>query len=143
MLYVWLLVLLVCIIVEFVTMGLTTVWFAGGALIALLAAALNVPVAIQVALFLGVSILLLIFTRPIAVKYFNKDREKTNAESLIGQQAVVTEDIDTLQAKGVVVVNGLEWSARTSEPNGSIPKDSIVVIEEIQGVKLVVRKKEA
>ena len=142
MLYVWLLVLLVCIIVEFVTMGLTTVWFAGGALIALLAAALNVPVAIQVALFLGVSILLLIFTRPIAVKYFNKDRIRTNAESMIGRQAIVISEINNLEGIGQVTVSGMEWSARSMGEDVVIPVGAVVIVRAINGVKLIVEPKE-
>ena len=140
-LYVWLLVLLVCIIVEFVTMGLTTVWFAGGALVALLAAALNVPVAIQVALFLGVSILLLIFTRPIAVKYFNKDRIRTNAESMIGRQAIVISEINNLEGIGQVTVNGMEWSARSIN-DVEIPVGEVVIVRAINGVKLIVEPKQ-
>lgn len=139
----WLLIFVVLLVIEILTMGLTTIWFAGGALAAFLVGIAGLGMVAQVVVFIIVSLVLLFLTRPIAVRFFNKDREKTNVESLIGQQAVVTEDIDTLQAKGVVVVNGLEWSAKTSEPNGFIPKDTVVVIEEIQGVKLIVRKKEA
>jgi membrane protein implicated in regulation of membrane protease activity len=87
-------------------------------------------------------VLLLVATRPVAVKYFNGDRQKTNAESLIGQQALVLEDIDTLHAAGRVEVNGQEWSARTEEANGFIPKDKVVKIEGIRGVKLIVKAKE-
>ena len=139
----WLLIFVVLLVIEILTIGLTTIWFAGGALAAFLVGIAGMGIVAQVVIFIFVSLVLLFLTRPIAVRFFNKDREKTNVESLIGQQAVVTEDIDTLQAKGVVVVNGLEWSAKTSEPNGFIPKDTVVVIEEIQGVKLIVRKKEA
>lgn len=139
----WLLIFVVLLVIEILTMGLTTIWFAGGALIAFVVGILGMGTIVQIVVFVIVSLVLLFLTRPYAVKYFNKDRKKTNAESLIGQQAVVTEEINTLQAKGVVVVNGLEWSARTRESNGCIPKDSIVVIEEIQGVKLIVRQKEA
>ena len=89
-----------------------------------------------------VSVLLLVMTRPIAVKYFNQERQKTNAESLIGQNALVTEDIDTLQAVGRVEVRGQEWSAKTDEPDGRIAKNTVVVVEGIQGVKLIVRVKE-
>lgn len=81
----WLVLLIVCIVIELPTMGLTTIWFAGGALVAILAALLHVPVFLQVILFLLVSLLLLFFTRPIAVKYFNKDRVKTNVESMVGR----------------------------------------------------------
>ena len=142
MLYVWLLVLLVCIIVEFVTMGVTSVWFVGGVLIALLAAALNVPVAIQVSLFLGVSILLLIFTRPIAVKYFNKDRIRTNAESMIGRQAIVISEINNLEGIGQVTVSGMEWSARSMGEDVVIPVGAVVIVRAINGVKLIVEPKQ-
>ena len=139
----WLLIFVVLIVIEIFTMGLTTIWFAGGALAAFAAGIIGLGTIVQIIVFVIVSLVLLFLTRPIAVKYFNKDREKTNADSLLGQQAVVTEEVDTLQAKGVVVVNGLEWSAKTKEPNGIIEKDAIVIIDEIQGVKLIVRKKEA
>ncbi len=89
-----------------------------------------------------VSIILLILTRPVAVKYFNKDRTKTNAESLIGQHGLVLEEVDTLKSTGRVEVNGQEWSAKTDEPDGYIGKNTVVVIDGIQGVKLIVREKE-
>lgn len=141
MLYVWLLILLVCIIVEFISMGLTTVWFAGGALVAIIAAALHVPIAFQVALFLIVSILLLIFTRPIAVKYFNKDRIRTNAESMIGRQAIVISEINNLEGIGQVTVNGMEWSARSMDDT-EIAVGEVVIVRAINGVKLIVEPKQ-
>ena len=135
----WLAIFVILLIIEIVTMGLTTIWFAAGALFAFLTALLGLN---QILVFLVVSILLLVLTRPIAVKYFNQERQKTNAESLIGQQALVLEDIDTLQSAGLVEVRGQEWSAKTDEPNGRIAKNKVVVIEGIQGVKLIVREKE-
>ena len=137
----WLVVFVVLLIVEIATMGLTTVWFAGGALISFLAAYMGLGVVVQVALFLIVSILLLVLTRPIAIKFFNQERQKTNAESLIGQKAVVKETIDTIQATGRVEVNGMEWSAKTEESE-IIEADTIVMIKGIQGVKLIVEKEE-
>lgn len=136
----WLAALIVLLIVEFLTMGLTTIWFAGGALIALIAALCGAPLWLQIVLFIVVSIVLLLVTRPIAMKYWNKDRIKTNAESLIGQTALVTEEIDNLKAQGVVTVNGNEWTARSAD-NRLIPKDAVVIIKEIQGVKLLVEEK--
>ncbi len=136
----WLAALIVLLIVELLTMGLTTIWFAGGALIALIAALCGAPLWLQIVLFIVVSIVLLLVTRPIAMKYWNKDRIKTNAESLIGQTALVTEEIDNLKAKGVVTVNGNEWTARSAD-NRLIPKDAVVIIKEIQGVKLLVEEK--
>ena len=138
----WLAIFVILLIIEIVTMGLTTIWFAGGALAAMVAGLIGFGTGIQILVFLVVSVLLLVLTRPIAVKYFNQERQKTNAESLIGQQALVLEDIDTLQAAGLVEVRGQEWSAKTDEPNGKIAKNKVVVIEGIQGVKLIVREKE-
>ena len=138
----WLIVFIILIVIEIFTMGLTTLWFAGGALAALLMAFIGLSLPVQVGVFIIVSVILLVVTRPIAVKYFNKERLKTNADSLIGQQALVLQDVDTLHAAGLVEVNGQEWSARTEEPNGFIPKDRIVLIEGIRGVKLIVKAKE-
>ena len=138
----WLVLFIIMLIIEIITMGLSTIWFAGGALVACLAGVIGLGTIMQILVFLVVSILFLVMTRPIAVKYFNRDRQKTNAESLIGQQAIVLEDIDTLKAAGRVMVGGLEWAAKTNEPNGKIKKDSVVVVEGIQGVKLIVKEKE-
>ena len=138
----WLGLFVILLIIEIFTMGLTTIWFAGGALAAFVAGWLGFGLPVQIGVFAVVSVLLLVLTRPIAVKYFNQERQKTNAESLIGQHGLVVEDIDTLQAKGVVEVKGLEWSAKTDEPDGKIPKNTVVVIDGIQGVNLIVRARE-
>lgn len=137
----WLIVFVILLVVEIATMALTTVWFAGGALAAFLAAYIGFGVVVQVLVFLIVSILLLVLTRPLAVKFFNQERQKTNAESLIGQKAIVKEEINTLQTTGRVEVNGMEWSAKTEESE-IIEADTIVMIKGIQGVKLVVEKEE-
>ena len=102
----WLAIFIVLLIIEIATMGLTTIWFAGGALIAFCAGLVGFGLGVQIGVFVIVSILLLILTRPIAVKFFNQERQKTNAESLIGQHALVTEDIDTIKAKGRAVLSG-------------------------------------
>ncbi|MBQ8807485.1 MAG: NfeD family protein, partial [Bacteroidaceae bacterium] len=103
---IWLIIFVVCIAVEIATMGLTTIWFAGGALIASVVAAIGGPIWLQVVLFFVVAFILLYFTRPIAVKYFNKDRVKTNVESMIGKQAIVISEINNLQGIGQVTVGG-------------------------------------
>ncbi len=136
---IWLVLLIVAIVAEVLTMGLTTIWFAGGALVAIFAAILNAPVWLQVVLFLVVSLVLLIFTRPVAVKYFNKDRIKTNAESLVGRQAIVTVEIDNLQGIGQVTVGTQEWSARSYDNGIRIPVGTVVDVLAINGVKLMVR----
>ena len=138
----WLAIFIVLLIVEIATMGLTTIWFAGGAIMAFLVGIVGFGTGIQIGVFIVVSIVLLVLTRPLAVKYFNQERQKTNAESLIGQQALVTEDIDTIKAKGQVEIRGQIWSAKTDEPDGKIAKNTVVVVNGIQGVKLIVRARE-
>ena len=138
---IWLIVFVACIVIEIITMGLTTIWFAGGALIAAVAAALNAPLWLQIVLFIAVSLALLYFTRPVAVKYFNKDRVRTNAESLVGKQAIVISEIDNLQGIGQVTVGGQEWSARTTIEGITLPVGSVVIIRAISGVKLMVEEK--
>ncbi len=137
---IWLLLFVVLIAIEIATLGLTTIWFAAGALVATIAAAFNAPVFIQIALFIFVSLVLLIFTRPVAVKYFNKDRIKTNAESLVGRQAIVISEIDNLQGTGQVTVGGQEWSARAAEDRGKIALGAVVEVQGIKGVKLIVKE---
>lgn len=138
----WLVLFVVFLIVEILTLGLTTIWFAGGSIVAFIMALAGFGIPVQVLVFLAVSIVLLVFTRPLAVKYFNQERQRTNAESLIGQRAIVTERIDTIHTVGKVEVNGQEWSAKTDEPDEVIDANTIVSIEGIQGVKLIVKPKE-
>ena len=137
---IWLIIFVACIVVEIITMGLTTIWFAGGSLIASVAAAIGAPLWLQIVLFVAVSLVLLYFTRPIAVKYFNKDRVKTNAESLVGKQAIVISEIDNLQGIGQVTVGSQEWSARTTRDGITLPVGSVVIIRAISGVKLLVEE---
>ena len=139
----WLILFVVLVVIEIATLGLTTIWFAGGSIVAFILAIVGFSLPVQIVAFLVSSILLLVLTRPIAIKYFNPERKLTNAESLIGQKAVVIETVDTLHNVGRVEVNGQEWSAKTDEPHEVIEKDAVVSIEGIQGVKLIVRLKEA
>lgn len=137
---IWLGVLIVLLLVEIFTLGLTTIWFAGGALLAFVAAEFGAPLPVQIVLFLVVSLVLLIFTRPVALKYFNAKRTKTNSESLVGKKAVVTKEIDNSAAVGEVMINGLVWTARTPEFSGNIAEGSTVTIKAIDGVKLIVEE---
>ncbi|MBR3808252.1 MAG: NfeD family protein [Lachnospiraceae bacterium] len=136
----WLVVLIVCLVVEFSTMGLTSIWFAGGALLSMIIALIGGPLWLQVLVFLVVSIVLLIFTRPVAAKYFNKNRTKTNVDSIAGRQAIVTEKIDNLQGVGQIVTNGMEWTARSLD-DSVIEEGAVVTIEKIEGVKAIVKMK--
>lgn len=136
----WLLLAAIFIIIEIVTLGLTTIWFAGGAFIAAIAGALGANLAIEILCFVVVSVLLLVFTRPIAVKHLDANTEKTNAEALVGQNAVVLSEIDNLKGTGQAKVDGMEWTARALNDSVIIPKGATVKIVEIQGVKLIVEE---
>ena len=140
MVVVWLVILILAICIEVGTMGLSSIWFAGGALLAVIAAALSLPIWLQILLFLAVSIVLMVFTRPIAVKYFNKDRVRTNVESMIGRQAIVISEIDNLQGIGQVTVGGQEWSARSENEEKRMAVGSVVEVVAVNGVKLIVRE---
>ena len=139
MITLWLVVLIVSIGVEVATLGLTSIWFAGGAVVAVIVAAVHGPVWFQILLFFAVSLLLLFFTRPIAVRYFNRDRVRTNVESMIGRQAIVTSEIDNLQGIGQVTVGGQEWSARTEGDGLNLQPGTVVDIVAVNGVKLIVK----
>ena len=127
----------VLLLIEILTLGLTSIWFAGGAVLAAAAAFLGAPLLLQMVIFVAASCLLFVFTRPLAQKYLNSSVEKTNVEAMIGQHGIVKEAIDNNHGKGLVYVNGMDWSARSL--NGEeISEDTEVVIHKIQGVKLIV-----
>ncbi len=138
---VWLIITVILIAVEIVTLGLTSIWFAGGALIAGLISLTGVHWLVQILVFAVVSTILFVFTRPIATKHFMKNIEKTNVDSLIGKEGVVKQDIDNIEAKGVVKLNGMDWTARSVDGT-KIPAGDKVVVDSIDGVKLMVVKKE-
>lgn len=138
--FMWLAVVAVLLVIEAITVGLTTVWFAGGALVAAIASWLGAGQVVQWILFVAVSLVLLIFTRPLAVKYMNRDVSRTNVDSLIGKRAVVIQEINNLAQTGQVKINDLEWMARTKDDGCTIPQKAVVVIREVKGVKLIVEE---
>ena len=138
---IWLGILAVLLIIEGLTTALTTIWFAGGALAAAVAAGFGAGIVPQLLLFFAVSLVLLFFTRPVALKLMNKDTEKTNVNSFPGKTAVVIQKIDNLAQTGQVRINDIEWLARTPDDNVTIPEGTVVVIKEVHGVRLIVEKK--
>lgn len=138
----WLIVLAVLLIIEIVTLGLTTIWFAGGALIAFLLSLFYDNLIIELVVFFLISLVLLFFTRPLAVKYFNTKRVKTNYESLIGREGKVTQTIDNFNQTGEVILNGQEWTARALDDRSIIEPGKRVIVNKISGVKLIVDVKE-
>lgn len=138
----WLILFIALLVIEIITLGLTTIWFAGGALAAFVFSLMEVPPVVQWAVFCAVSLILLFATRPWAVRYFNSQKkEKTNIDSLIGKTAVVTSTISNLEGKGEVYVNGLTWTARAGEDSVVIEEDTHVTVVAVQGVKLIVEVK--
>ena len=124
-------------ILEAATVNLVSLWFIAGALVSFIAALVGAPLWLQVLLFFAVSIVLLAALRPLVKKYVAPRVTRTNADSLVGQEAVVTETIDNLNAQGQVKVNGMYWTARSTDST-LISQGATVVIRSIQGVKVLV-----
>ena len=133
----WLIALIVLVVGEVVTVGLTFIWFAVGALGGLITAVLGGPIWLQLVAFLALSGLTLALVRPFAAQFLKTSRTATNADRVIGQTAVVVEPIDNVEGKGQVNVSGQVWSAR-SEHNVVIPSGTEVKILRIEGVKVFV-----
>lgn len=135
---IWILAAGLLAIIEAFTLGLTTIWFAGGAVCASAAAMFGAPVIVQIAVFLAISVLLLVITRPIVKRRLNDRTEKTNVEAIIGQEGIAEEDISQY-VNGQVRADGKIWSA-TCE-TGEIKKGKVVIIKSIKGVTLTVEEK--
>lgn len=135
----WLILFVIFAALELVSLGLTCIWFAVGALAACVTSLITDNWIIQAIVFIIVTVVVLIFLRPIAIKYINNKAEKTNVDSLIGKKVKVLEDIDNVNVKGKVSINGMEWTARSAEGN-IIKKDTLVEVMEIEGVKVIVKE---
>ncbi|MBE6686259.1 MAG: NfeD family protein [Ruminococcaceae bacterium] len=140
MLYVWIAAIAVFVVLELLTPQLICIWFAIGSVSALVAEKLGASEWVQFAIFAGVSLVALIITRPLYNKYVKSNTVATNSDRLIGMEAVVTEDIDNMEAKGSVKVAGQIWSAKSTK-GLPIKKESIVIVDSIEGVKLSVTEK--
>ena len=136
---VWLVLLLLFAGGEAATVGLTSIWFAAGSLVALIAALLGGALWIQITLFLAVSLLCLAAVRPLAKRHLNNQVVHTNADRAIGQEAQVIEDIDNIQGRGAVIIHGVTWTAR-SEDGEPIPTGTLVKVLRIEGVKVYVER---
>lgn len=134
----WLIVIVATLVIEAMTAGLTTIWFSAGALAALTASYLGISFPLQIIIFIVISITALIFTRPLVKNKIHKNKVKTNADMVIGKQAIVVETICPIEGKGQVKVDGKIWSAK-SENSENILKDELVTIEKIEGVHLIVK----
>lgn len=139
MLYVWIGVLVAAVIIEAATSDFVAIWFFPAALVSLILSLFDVPVWLQILLFVLVGLALVIATRPLCRKLLKCKGEKTGAEALIGKTCIVTEEIRNIDEVGEVKVGGLCWSARAEDEERVIAVGEHVEIVEIKGVKLIVK----
>lgn len=136
----WFCIMTLCIIIETVTFSLTTIWAAISALFMIFLSLTKIPFLVQVLIFLLVAIALVFFTRPFAIKKLHIGKTKTNVESLVGQEVVVTKDITTIKKGEAKTLDGVIWMSK-SKDNGNIAKDTICIISEIEGNTLLLSVK--
>ena len=136
---VWLIAMIALLVVEGLVPGLISIWFALGALAALVSALLHAPLWLQIVWFLVVSIAALALTRPLAKKYINSKTQPTNADMLIGRECLVRENIDNVLGTGAVSVDGKVWTARTESDDTKAQEGSRAVVVRIEGVKIIVK----
>mgnify|MGYP000554873144 FL=1 len=136
----WVAALVVFLIVEAVTAGLVSIWFVFGSLVALICAALGAAVWLQIFWFVIVSVATLVLTRPLVKRYVDSRSVATNADRSIGRTAVVTERIDNLAAAGAVKLDGVVWTARSTDDAVAIETGERVTVRAIEGVKLIVER---
>ena len=140
---IWVALIILFAAIEIATVGLTSIWFVGGALAALLCYALGLGVAWQIVVFFAVSLVLLFFTRPWAMKYLKPHLIKTNYEEAVDKNVCITETVDNLKGTGTAVLNGQEWTARAYEDGKVFEPGMIVKVKEIRGVTLYVGESDA
>ncbi|MBP3841410.1 MAG: NfeD family protein [Bacilli bacterium] len=138
MLTVWFVIFILLLLIELFTVNLVTIWFAIGALASIVSTYFTDNVIIQIVVFLVVSILMLIILKPLTKRFKIKHVVATNLDRVIGMEAIVTEEISKNKV-GEVRVDGKKWSAVSNE---TLPKDTIVKVQKIEGVKLIVKKED-
>ena len=138
---IWLAAMIILLVVEAMAPGLVSIWFAIGALAAMISSMFKAPIWLQLIWFIVVSIVSLLLTRPLAKKYVNSRAVPTNADMAVGQDCIVTEAIDNVLGTGAVTVGGKVWTARMAETDGKAAKGAILRVVRIEGVKLIVEEK--
>ena len=134
---VWLGLMIVFLIIEAITVGLATIWFAAGALAAMISAILGGGLIAQIVLFFMVSFVLLLFTRPVAMKYFNGNKIRTNYEDAIDKTVRITERVDNTGGTGKAVLNGQEWTVRMQKAHMVLEQGALARVAAVEGVKLI------
>ena len=136
--WVWVAVTIICIVIESLTLSLTTIWFGISSFVLVFLAFTPIPFGAQMFIFVALALVLLIFTRPVVKQKLNQKKIATNYERIIGQIALVTKKITALD-KGSVKINGMEWTAAVKE-DITLEEGSKCIIEEIAGVTVYVNK---
>lgn len=136
---VWLVLAICFAIAEAATMGLVSIWFASGSLVAMVASMLHAPLWLQITLFLVTAAVTLVLTRNLAKQQFNQERERTNADRVVGMEAIVTETVDNDKPTGQVRAGGQIWTARSLRET-VIPVGAKVIVRDIRGVKAMVEE---
>ena len=139
---IWIALIIIFAVVEIITVGLTSIWFAGGAVVALLVDAAGLGTVWQFAAFVVVSVILLVFTRPFAMRFINTRRLKTNYEGIIGKTIRISQKVDNIGQTGMAVVNGTEWTVRSEQDDVILEPGTLAKVVNISGVKLIVKKYE-
>lgn len=138
---IWILGIIVFIILEAVTYQLVSIWFALGALGGLIASFTGVNFYVQMAVFIAVSFIFILCLRPVTMKFFKPKNVETNARSLVGKEVLITSDVDNIEGLGEGKIDGKVWTVRSVD-NSAIAKGETAVIENIEGVKLIVKRKD-
>ena len=136
--FIWLAVAVIAAVVEAAVPALVSIWFVPGSILALVASLLGGPLWLQMALFVGATVLAIVFTRPLARRLQKNAPASTNADRVLGATAVVTEEVNNLLGQGRVTVMGNSWAARTLSPEGALSPGQEVTVVRIEGVKLIV-----
>lgn len=142
MTYFWIAIILLAIVVEAMTADLVAIWFMPAAAVAMVLSLLQIPLWIQIAVFFVLVVVFLILSQKLLKKYLKRRPiENTNAAALVGKTAIVTERVSNEAQTGAVRVGGLVWSARAASDEVILEKDTLVVVREISGVKLICEPK--
>lgn len=136
----WIIIMVVLLAIEALTMNLTTIWLAVGALVAFFFTLAGAGGVMQFGVFVVVSTIMVVFTRPIVKKYVSGHYQKTNSDSLVGRTARIIEPVNNKLETGTAFLDGKEWSVRTENDNVTLNEGEIVTVREIKGVKLIVSK---
>jgi len=140
--WLWCILIVICLVLETITLAMTTIWFACGGIAALIVSLISGNIVIEFVVFVVVSLACLFLLRPSVVRRFNNRREKTNVDAVVGKTVRVVEPVNNIDGTGSVSIGGVTWTARSEEGAGEIPAGVLAEVVGVQGVKVIIRKKE-